>query len=121
MLAHQQTGKMVSRPGVSLGEVFRAGQEAYARLGYKGEWQYHHQGGLAGYQSREIKATAQTGRILAVAQALDWNPTLQGTKAEDTVLVGEKGPEILTATGLFPTEKVEIDGRSFHRPVILER
>ncbi|KLU60687.1 metallopeptidase family M24 [Peptococcaceae bacterium CEB3] len=110
-----------SRPGATLGEVFRAGQEAYARLGYKGEWQYHHQGGLAGYQTREVKATAQTGRILAVGQALAWNPTLQGTKAEDTVLVGENGLEVLTATGLFPTEKIDISGQSFYRPLILER
>ncbi|MHB1653280.1 MAG: M24 family metallopeptidase [Desulfitobacteriaceae bacterium] len=112
---------VASRPGTSLGEVFKAGQAAYARQGFAEEWQLHHQGGLTGYQSREVKATPQTKRLIEVGHVLAWNPTLQGTKAEDTVLVRANGLQNLTATGNFPTETVEIAGQSFLRPVILER
>jgi hypothetical protein len=35
--------------------------------------------------------------------AFAWNPTIQGAKSEDTVLVTENGFEVLTATGEWPT------------------
>lgn len=110
-----------SRPGTSLGDVFRKGQEAYASMGFPDEWEYHHQGGVTGYQSREIKAMAETTLMIESGYALAWNPTIQGTKAEDTILIDPDGIRIITATGNYPTEPVEVGGKIFHRPIILER
>lgn len=110
-----------SRPGVNLGEVFRAGMDAYTRTGFPNEWQFHHQGGPAGYQSREIKVTSETPEIIEVGQALAWNPTIQGTKAEDTVLVLPNGLKNITASRKFPMESIVVDGITFECPLILER
>ncbi|WP_240985954.1 M24 family metallopeptidase [Acididesulfobacillus acetoxydans] len=110
-----------SRPGTRLNRVLRSGAEAYARLGYPGEWTAHHQGGVAGYQSREIKATPESTFVLAVDQALAWNPSIRGTKSEDTILLGANGPRMLTRTELFPEVVVTVGDERIARPLILER
>lgn len=110
-----------SRPGATLGEVFLAGTDAYARLGFPNEWEYHHQGGLTGYQSREIKATAHTPLVISTGHAIAWNPTIQGAKSEDTVLVTPNGLQIITSTGNFPSQRVKVGDLEFDRPLILER
>jgi antitoxin VapB len=55
-----------------------------------------------------------------------WNPTITGVKSEDTVLVGEDGPEVLTRTGAWPQVTVDLDDRddgpwSIDRPALLVR
>ncbi|MFL5768133.1 MAG: M24 family metallopeptidase [Actinomycetota bacterium] len=111
----------VSRPGTSLAEVFSAGMEQYAREGYPGEEERHHQGGLTGYGGREIFATPAARHVLAENQALAWNPSITGTKSEDTVLVRDGFPEILTRTGNWPELEAEFDGERIVRPAFLIR
>jgi Xaa-Pro aminopeptidase len=48
-----------TRPGRALGEIFGSAQAAYASTGFADEWQYHHQGGPAGYEAREVIATPE--------------------------------------------------------------
>ncbi|KLU60100.1 putative peptidase [Peptococcaceae bacterium CEB3] len=110
-----------SRPGMALNQILRSGAEAYARLGYPGEWTAHHQGGVSGYQSREIKATPKSTFVLALDQAVAWNPSIRGTKSEDTVLLKADGPRILTRTGMFPEAVVTVGEDRIARPLILER
>ncbi len=99
-----------SRPGKTLGELLAIGQAAYAEAGFPGEWQHHHQGGVTGYEPREYLATPGGADVLAARQALAWNPTVQGAKMEDTILLGESGDEVLTPTPLWPVELVEAPG-----------
>src|SRR5204863_89406 len=82
------------------------GVEQYAREGYPGEQERHHQGGLTGYAGREIFATARADHALSENQALAWNPSITGTKSEDTVLVRDGFAEILTRTGAWPESAV---------------
>ncbi|MFL5736652.1 MAG: M24 family metallopeptidase [Actinomycetota bacterium] len=110
-----------SRPGASLEDVFGEGVAQYASEGYPGEEERHHQGGLTGYAGREIFATASAQHVLAEHQALAWNPSITGTKSEDTVLVREGFPEILTRTGEWPEIEVELDGERISRPGFLVR
>jgi len=110
-----------SRPGASLADVFAAGVAQYASEGYPGEEERHHQGGLTGYAGREIFATTTTGHVLAENQAVAWNPSITGTKSEDTVLVGAGFPEILTRTGRWPEIEVQLDGERISRPGFLVR
>jgi len=109
-----------TRPGRSLGEVFECAMEAYAQQGYPDEWKLHHQGGPAGYEPREFVATPDTTDRVWLGQVYAWNPSITGTKSEDTILIGESGNEILTRIPGWPALTVEVDGTAFERPAILE-
>jgi Xaa-Pro aminopeptidase len=106
-----------TRPGAVAGEVFRAGMAAYAAHGFPNEWTCLHQGGATGYMGRDYRATPDTPHRVRDRQAFAWNPSLTGTKSEDTVLITAAGPEVLTQTPDLP--QVEVDG--LPRPDILVR
>jgi len=108
-----------TRPGSTLKGVFADAQRAYAAQGYPDEWQSHHQGGLAGYEAREITATPNTGQNIWMGQAFAWNPSIKGAKSEDTILVGAHTNEILTAVEGWPMVEVQLGNEVFQRPAIL--
>jgi Xaa-Pro aminopeptidase len=89
------------------GNVFSDVQEAYEQVGWGGEWRNHHQGGAAGFAGREWIATPDHEARVYEPMAYAWNPTVQGAKSEDTVLVTSDGFEVLTETGEWPTLEVE--------------
>jgi Xaa-Pro aminopeptidase len=109
-----------TRPGRTLGDVFQAGIRAYTQEGYPDEWNLHHQGGTAGYDGRELIATPGIVDPVYNGQAYAWNPSITGTKSEDTFLVGDNRNEILTAIDSWPAISVEVSGQEFERPSILE-
>lgn len=109
-----------TRDGVLAGDVFARCQEAYAAVGFQDEWLLHHQGGAAGYQSREWLAGPGGMEEIHEGMAFAWNPSITGTKSEDTVILGPEGVEIATATGAWPTTAVTASGTTFDRPDILE-
>ena len=105
-------------PGATLAEVFGAGCRAYGVQGFdRDEWRRHHQGGVAGYAGRDPRATNVTDDPIRAGQAFAWNPTGDGAKVEDTVLLTDAGLEVLTVDPAWPT--VTYAGR--RRPDILRR
>lgn len=111
--------RAVGRRGGTAGEVFDSIRDAYAALGWDGEWQYHHQGGAAGFAGREWIATPDRTDRVELPMAYAWNPTIQGAKSEGTVLVTEDGYEPLTS-GDWPTLTVEAIGHdlTIERPAV---
>jgi antitoxin VapB len=109
-----------TRPGASLGEVFARGQAAYAAAGFADEWQLHHQGGPASYEPRDWVATPASTDVVVAGQAYAWNPSITGTKSEDTILVGEDGNDVITDIPGWPMLTVSVDGQSWQRPAVLE-
>lgn len=105
-----------SRPGATLGDVYRQIATAYVSSGYPGAEADHHQGGLAGYRSREEIATPGSLTRIGEGAALAWNPSLPGAKIEDTVVVGAADQEVLTVDPDWPT--ILVAGRA--RPDVLE-
>lgn len=91
-------------------EVFTAIQDAYDAVGFPGEWRHHHQGGAAGYAGREWKATPDSDAPVRLPMGYAWNPTVQGAKSEDTILVRANGAEVLSTTGDWPSRTVEAVG-----------
>ncbi len=90
----------VVRPGVTLGAAFAAVQAMYAEAGHPDEWRRHHQGGLTGYQSREVVAQPGSDLVVEAGMAFAWNPSLTGgAKAEETYVLAASGPEVLTVEG----------------------
>jgi Xaa-Pro dipeptidase len=110
-----------TRPGVPAAEVMRKGIEAYRAKGYPEEWKLHHQGGSIGYTGRDYRCHFQTPDIVQENQAFTWNPSLTGTKSEDTILATSGGMELITRPILYPTLSVEAEGIAFVRPDILQK
>jgi Xaa-Pro aminopeptidase len=108
-----------TRPGARHNEILAKAQAAYAAEGFDGEWKLHHQGGPAGYEAREWLATPDTTDTVEVGHSYAWNPSITGTKVEDSILVGENSNEIVTAIPGWPTIDVTIDGVTYARPAIL--
>jgi len=113
----------VGSSGGSAGEVLDAIADAYEAVGFGGEWRAHHQGGAIGYATREWIATPDAQDSVTLPMPFAWNPTVQGAKCEDTALVTERGVEVPTATGDWPTTTYEAVGYdeavSFHDPLSL--
>jgi antitoxin VapB len=89
-----------TRPGATLGDVFAAGQAAYARAGFPREWRHHHQGGTIAYQGRETIATPGDPTAILPGMAFAWNPSITGVKAEETFILEPDGSRrVITIDG----------------------
>jgi len=112
--------RAVGREGGPAGDVFDAVADAYEAVDYAGEWREHHQGGAIGYETREWTATPDSTTVVDLPMPFAWNPTVQGAKCEDTVLVAEDGIETLTAAPDWPTTTYDAVGFdvdvAFHDP-----
>jgi antitoxin VapB len=83
-------------------DVFAEAQRVYAEMGFPDEWKQHHQGGPMGYECRDYKATPTETRRVVEGQLVGWNPSISGTKSEDTILTGAGGSEVITGMGDWP-------------------
>src|SRR5688572_759701 len=108
-----------TRPGTSGAELYQAAAEAYRYAGFEGEIDKHHQGGAAGYRTRDWVAHPASNETVQPNQAFAWNPSVTGTKVEETIIANETGVEVLTASTGFPSIPTEIDGVTYHSPGIL--
>ena len=50
-----------------------------------------------------------------------WNPSITGAKSEDTALVTDSGPEVVTRSGAWPQFVVELAQGALERPAVLAR
>lgn len=106
-----------TRPGKSLGEVFKSGERAYLTEGFaRDEWTKHHQGGPTGYMPRDFPAHEKTTQMINVNNAIAWNPSAEGLKVEDTLITKSDGFDFITLESNWPT--IEVAGRT--RPAIQE-
>lgn len=107
-----------TRHGVPMVEIFEKARGAYAERGFPNEWRHHHQGGPTGYMEREFTVNPETPKEFKAEtnMAFAWNPSIAGTKSEDTILVTAKGPEVLTASPGWPMLKVAAGGKVIARP-----
>jgi Xaa-Pro aminopeptidase len=112
---------LATRPGRPWAEIFRGATELYAELGYPGEHELHHQGGPTGYRGRDFLATFDSPGVVAPHQAAAWNPSITGTKSEDTIVVSEEGHQFLTRHGEWPMLTVEQAGQRMEFADVLIR
>jgi len=110
-----------TRPGALLGDIFAEAQAAYAAAGFPDEWRMHHQGGSIGYLPREVRAGPGDKTAALDGQAFAWNPSIVGTKSEDTILCAAGGPQVLAAPSGWPVVRAAWKGFQIDRPAILER
>lgn len=108
-----------SRPGEQAKEVLRRAKRIYEKHGFPDEWALHHQGGITGYAPREERVLPDSQRLLREHMALAWNPSITGTKSEDTILIDDSGFEVLTNTLRWPSLVISVKGYDIPRPDIL--
>jgi Xaa-Pro aminopeptidase len=99
----------------TLAETYQDMAAGYEAAGYAGAEAEHHQGGITGYLSRDLLALPTARERISASMAVAWNPSVSGSKIEDTALVTDDGIEVLTADGRWPV--YEVAGRQ--RPMEL--
>ena len=110
-----------TKVGATSAELFRVAQAAYAAEGFPGEEQFHHQGGPTGYGEREWVATPNGKETVVNNQAVAWNPSIRGGKAEDTVILRDGKIEWLTSTPELPVINAEVNGKAYPAAGVLVR
>jgi Xaa-Pro aminopeptidase len=108
-----------TRPDATGRDIFAATVRGYEEVGFPGEELKHHQGGATGYRSREWVAHPSSGEIVRERQAFAWNPTITGTKVEDTVLVDGNSVEALSSTPDWPSIALDAGGREVRASDVL--
>ena len=91
-----------TKVGTDAAMLFTTAADTYASLGYPGEELRHHQGGATGYGEREWLATPAGKEQVVNRQAFAWNPSVNGGKVEDTVLLRDGEIELMTETPDLP-------------------
>ena len=106
----------------SIGDVFSKIENAYMSYGYKNEWMLHHQGGIAGYNGREIIAVPGLSFEIGDNMAFAWNPTITGTKSEDTYIRTPNNMELISMDNntTWPYTEIKIEEYVYKRPGILK-
>ncbi len=106
----------------SMGQIFFEIEKIYSSHGYPDEWKLHHQGGIAGYKTREIVAIPHMPFEISDGVSFAWNPTITGTKLEDTYVRTKSGMKLLSVdeNGTWPYHDIQINGRNYKRPAILK-
>ncbi|MFH1825361.1 MAG: M24 family metallopeptidase [Candidatus Firestonebacteria bacterium] len=105
--------------GANVGEIFKKALSIYKQTGFEDEWRLHHQGGSTGYAGRDYKATSENNEVVLVNQGFAWNPSITGTKSEDTIIVRKDKIEVISETPNWPMIEVKIDGKKILRADIL--
>jgi Xaa-Pro aminopeptidase len=116
LLQVEATGLDAVRPGQSLAAVYHALEAAYRHANRPDAILDHPQGGITGYQPREIVASPSTATGIETGMAFALDPGFAGLITEDTFLLGASGLENLTEDPEWPATTIQ--GRA--RPVWLE-
>ncbi|MDX6692552.1 MAG: chorismate mutase / prephenate dehydratase [Blastocatellia bacterium] len=108
-----------TRAGASGADLYKVAARAYGEVGFEGEQQLHHQGGACGYRTRDWTAHPSSSESVFVNQAFAWNPSITGTKVEETCINFADGVEIITATPGWPQIITQAGGREYTSPDVL--
>lgn len=108
-----------TRPGARGSELYETAADAYAAEGFEGEEHLHHQGGAAGYRTRDWVAHPSCVETVQNLQAFAWNPSITGTKIEETCITSGEGIEVITTSPDWPQIPAHLEGREYFSPDVL--
>ena len=110
-----------SRPTEPVREVVRRARRILAKFDHADEWTLAELGHLIAYAPREGRLLPEGDDILAHGMALAWCPSVGPARSEDTVVVDDRGYEVVTEAQRWPKLEVVVKGYPLARPGILER
>lgn len=108
-------------PGRPYSEPLAMAKALYEKYGYAKEFDRHHLGGPIGYANRDYRVDLHLPGTISENQAFCWNPSIAGTKSEDTIIAHKDGFEFVTRPILFPTNEVTVGGKTYTRADIFEK
>jgi Xaa-Pro aminopeptidase len=110
-----------SRPDQTVPEVFRRARRIYEKFDHPDEWVLDYQGSLTGYHPREALLRPDSPVTLRHGMPICWSPSVGSARSEDTVVVDDRGFEVVTEAQRWPKLEVLVKGYTVHRPGILVR
>lgn len=110
-----------TRVGNRIKDIFEVGKVAYKSVGYEGEEKKHFQGGTCGYLTREQGLDPYNAYEISDGEIFAHNPTITGTKIEDSIMIKNGRYEVLTLSDDWPSREMEHNGIVLKRPEILQR
>lgn len=110
-----------SRPGETVGGVFRRARRIYEKFDHADEWTLDYQGSITAYAPQEVAFVPESPLVFGPNTALRWSPTVAATRSEDTVVIDHRGYEVVTEAQVWPKLDVVVKGFPIPRPAILER
>ncbi len=109
------------KPGYPYRDLLQVIKDSYSEAGFPDEWQGHFQGGAAGYEACYPLMLLDPGAEIGENEAYDWLITVPGTKSEELSLLTDRGVEIPSVVGNWPTLQFFTGGISIRLPDIFER
>ena len=112
-----------TRPGATGRQLYDVAARAYAEAGFPNEERKHHQGGACGYRTRDWVAHPTSDDVVDAPQAFAWNPSITGTKIEETAIAfgDDDGVEVITSTPGWPAISMEAAGATVEMPDVWSR
>lgn len=110
-----------SRPGESIREVFRRARRIYEKFEHADEWMLDYQGQAIGYSPCERAFKPDDESRIGSDMPLAWSPSVGAARSGDTVVVDDRGYEVVTEAQNWPKLEVMVKGFPMTRPGILER
>ncbi len=110
-----------SRPGETVAGVFKRSKRIYEKYGHPDEWVLDYQGCLTGYSPVEFRFLPESPLVLKSNMAVRWSPSVASARCEDTVVIDERGYEVVTEAQNWPLNEVLVKGYPISRPGILVR
>ena len=112
-----------TRSGATGRQLYDEAARAYAEAGFPGEQRKHHQGGACGYRTRDWVAHPASDDVVDAPQAFAWNPSITGTKVEETAIAhgDDDAVEVITSSPGWPAITVDAGGVTVEMPDVWSR
>ncbi len=107
------------RPGTRFADILARQKGWYAEEGFAEETENHFMGGITGYIPNDSSLCLDDSAVVQERQAFNWFITITGANTEDTMITLDGAPQLLTCTGSWPVQSVEVEGRTLTMPRML--
>jgi Xaa-Pro aminopeptidase len=110
-----------SRPGEKVCEVFRRARRIFEKFDHPHEWTLDYLGHTTGYAPREVLLLPDSTAPIETGTPFCWCPSVGPARSEDTVVIEDRGYEVVTEAQNWPKLDVIVKGFNMTRPGVLER
>ncbi|MFO1045663.1 MAG: hypothetical protein U0941_28105 [Planctomycetaceae bacterium] len=115
----EATGIYFSQPDWEMFEVWNRVHRLYEKTGVESEWRLADQAEIVEYEFGSVPVMPNSEFRLMSGTPVFWHPSVGPVLMGDTILVGERGIEVLTVSSDWPVVPVLVKGTTVGVPAIL--